>query len=247
MRGLDALVGGEALPADVAEGLLDATRRAFNVYGPTETTVWSTAAEISRPDVCSVGVPLANATAHVLAVVDGEDGVELVPAPVGVAGEICLGGAGVSLGYLGRDDLTADRFLSDPFAVGEYSSHSDSVSNSDPHAPPPRLYRTGDLGRVRPDGRLECLGRLDHQVKIRGYRVELGEIETALAALASVETAVVVAADAAEGESDAKQLIAYVLEAETTAEKTAVEDAVDTLKKKTNENAVDDDLAEARA
>ena len=247
LRGLDALVGGEALPADVAEGLLDATRRAFNVYGPTETTVWSTAAEISRPDVCSVGVPLANATAHVLAVVEGEDGVELVPAPVGVAGEICLGGAGVSLGYLGRDDLTADRFLPDPFAVGEYSSHSDSVSNSDPHAPLPRLYRTGDLGRVRPDGRLECLGRLDHQVKIRGYRVELGEIETALAALASVETAVVVAADAAEGESDAKQLIAYVLEAETTAEKTAVEDAVDTPKKKTNENAVDDDLAEARA
>ena len=146
--------------------MIDSTRVAFNVYGPTETTVWSTCAAISRSNPTSIGKPVANTSVYVAAVaVDDELNVRVEPAPVGVVGEICIGGAGVSRGYVGRDALTAERFPRDPFS-------------DDPAA---RLYRTGDLGRLRPDTlELECLGRLDHQVKIRGYRVELGEIEAAL-------------------------------------------------------------------
>ena len=121
----------------------------------------------------SIGRPVANTSVYVAAVaVDDEGKVRVEPAPVGVVGEICIGGAGVSRGYVGRDALTAERFPRDPFS-------------DDPAA---RLYRTGDLGRLRPDTlELECLGRLDHQVKIRGYRVELGEIEAALEQLPTVE------------------------------------------------------------
>ena len=196
---LTALVGGEAVPAELAGDMVDAVRVAFNVYGPTETTVWSTCAAISRPNLTSIGRPLANTSVYIATVVEKDGGkVRVEPAPVGVVGEICIGGAGVSRGYLGRDDLTAERFLSDPFS-------------EDPDA---RLYRTGDLGRLRPDTlELECLGRLDHQVKIRGYRVELGEIETALEGLPAVEQAVVVVRDSADadGEDDDKQLVAYVV------------------------------------
>ena len=204
LDGLTALVGGESVPAELAGDMVDSTRVAFNVYGPTETTVWSTCASITRPNLTSIGRPVANTSVYIATVVadaDGKDGgkVRVEPAPVGVVGEICIGGAGVSCGYLGRDDLTAERFPRDPFS-------------EDPDA---RLYRTGDLGRLRPDTlELECLGRLDHQVKIRGYRVELGEIETVLEQLPAVEQAVVVVHDSADanGEDDDKQLVAYVVD-----------------------------------
>ena len=204
LDGLTALVGGESVPAELAGDMVDSTRVAFNVYGPTETTVWSTCAAITRPNLTSIGRPVANTSVYIATVVadaDGKDGgkVRVEPAPVGVVGEICIGGAGVSCGYLGRDDLTAERFPRDPFS-------------EDPDA---RLYRTGDLGRLRPDTlELECLGRLDHQVKIRGYRVELGEIETVLEQLPAVEQAVVVVHDSADanGEDDDKQLVAYVVD-----------------------------------
>src|SRR5262249_5095008 len=113
----------------------------------------------------------------------------LSPAPVGVAGEIYIGGAGLARGYLRRSSLTAERFVPDPFG-----------------APGERLYRTGDLGRWRADGPIDYLGRLDHQVKIRGFRVELGEIETRLLAHEAVREAVVVARSSSSG----SQLIAYV-------------------------------------
>lgn len=230
LDGLTALVGGEAVPAELAGDMVDSTRIAFNVYGPTETTVWSTCAAISRPNLTSIGRPIANTSVYIATVVDDADGkdggkVRIEPAPIGVVGEICIGGAGVSCGYLGRDDLTAERFPSDPFS-------------DDPDA---RLYRTGDLGRLRPDTlELECLGRLDHQVKIRGYRVELGEIETMLERLPAVEQAVVVVHDSADanGEDDNKQLVAYVVDSS---------DALHDADTSNDDSDLTKDLAEAEA
>jgi len=153
-----ALCGGEALPLDLARELRRRVGRLFNVYGPTETTIWSTAAEIPpEPEEVTLGRPIANTQAYVL---DGD----LLPVPVGVPGELYLGGAGVALGYLRRPDLTDERFRPDPFTPGG------------------RLYRTGDVCRWRSDGQIAYLGRTDNQVKIRGHRVELGEIEERLRA-----------------------------------------------------------------
>ncbi|MEU1290955.1 amino acid adenylation domain-containing protein [Streptomyces sp. NPDC005840] len=151
------LVGGEALPQPLAAELGACLPRLVNVYGPTEATVWSTWDEVGdgRGEV-SIGRPLPNTSAHVL-------DEAMRPVPVGVPGELYLGGAGVARGYLGRPGLTARQFVPDPFG-----------------GPGARLYRTGDLAARRPDGRLRFLGRDDHQVKIRGHRIELGEIEEAL-------------------------------------------------------------------
>ncbi len=181
------LVGGEALPEPLAQELLEAVPgRVLNMYGPTETTVWSTCQPVDGGPV-TVGRPIANTEVHVL-------GPDLERMPIGIPGEVYLGGLGVTRGYHRRPDLTAERFVPDPF---------DRRTGG-------RLYRTGDRARTRPDGTLEFLGRLDHQVKIRGYRIEPGEIETALAGHPSVREAVVVARqdDGAE-----PQLVAYVVPA----------------------------------
>ncbi|MFC5668164.1 amino acid adenylation domain-containing protein [Kitasatospora misakiensis] len=155
--GLTGLVGGEALPLPLARRLRAGGDRLFNVYGPTETTVWSTCAELPAvPEAVRIGRPIANTRALVL-------DRRRRPLPVGVPGELYLGGDGLAEGYLGRPDLTAERFVDNPFG-----------------APGDRLYRTGDLVAWSPDGELEFLGRLDDQVKIRGHRIELGEIEAAL-------------------------------------------------------------------
>ncbi|WP_078879884.1 non-ribosomal peptide synthetase [Kitasatospora purpeofusca] len=155
--GLTGLVGGEALPLPLARQLRAGTDRLFNVYGPTETTIWSTCAELpDGPEAVRIGRPIANTRALVL---DGRRR----PLPIGVPGELHLGGDGLAEGYLGRPELTAERFVDDPFG-----------------APGDRLYRTGDLVAWSPDGELEFLGRIDDQVKIRGHRIELGEVETAL-------------------------------------------------------------------
>jgi amino acid adenylation domain-containing protein len=178
------ICGGEALPPDVlarANDLLDA--RIDNLYGPTETTVASTASHRTPVDPrrrVPIGRPIANTTAYVL---DGRGR----PLPVGVTGELYLGGLGVARGYLNRPGLTAERFLPDPFSA----------------EPGARMYRTGDLARYRADGELEFLGRRDRQVKLRGVRVELGEIEAALRAHPQVSDAAVVL----EGE----RLLAYVV------------------------------------
>ncbi|MEU2665740.1 amino acid adenylation domain-containing protein [Micromonospora sp. NPDC007220] len=171
------LVGVEPLPEQGLHRMQEALPglRVLNGYGPTETTVYSTAYLDPQPSArqCPIGRPIANTRVHLLD--------ELMePVPVGVTGEIHIGGAGVARGYLGRPGATAERFVPDPFVPGE------------------RLYRTGDLARLLPDGNIEYLGRRDGQVKIRGFRIELGEIEAALRDRPDVrEAAVLVDSDAA--------------------------------------------------
>ncbi|MFN5560454.1 MAG: amino acid adenylation domain-containing protein, partial [Opitutaceae bacterium] len=152
------LMAGEAASPELYRAWSEG-RVLFNAYGPTETSVCATMEEIaSGAEEITLGRPIANLTAYV---VDADGELQ----PVGVPGEIWVGGVGVARGYLGRSDLTAERFVPDPRAT----------------TPGARAYRTGDLGRVRPDGRIEFLGRVDDQVKIRGFRVEPGEIEAVLA------------------------------------------------------------------
>jgi len=182
--GLKLLCGGEALPRDLAQALLTRCGEVWNLYGPTETTVWSTIERITSADgPLSIGRPIANTQVFVL-----DANRDLVPA--GLVGELCVGGAGVARGYLGREQLTRERFVPSPFA------------------PDARLYRTGDLGRWLPDGRLECLGRNDHQVKVRGFRIEPGEIEAAIARQRTVREVVVIAREDGTGE---KRLVAYLV------------------------------------
>jgi thioesterase domain-containing protein len=175
LDGLRILCGGEALPRPLAEALLARAAEVWNLYGPTETTIWSTAHRVGpHRGAVPIGRPIANTRVYVL---DRRG----QPVPVGVVGELCIGGHGVARGYLNRPELTAERFVTDPFA-GEAGA---------------RMYRTGDLARYRPDGTVEYLGRLDHQVKVRGFRIELGEIEAALAEYPGIRQAVAVARDGA--------------------------------------------------
>jgi amino acid adenylation domain-containing protein len=196
--GLRALAGGEALEAGLAARLRPRVGELWNVYGPTETTVWSTLHPVAAADGgerrVPIGRPLANTTVHLV-----DRGGELVP--VGVPGELCIGGEGLARGYLGRPDLTAERFVPDPFGA-------EAPAPARPAAGA-RLYRTGDLARRLPGGDLECLGRLDHQVKVRGFRIEPGEIEAALAGLAGVIQAAVVVRDRAAGAGE-RRLVAFL-------------------------------------
>jgi amino acid adenylation domain-containing protein len=175
--GLRMLCGGEALPRALANRLLERGGELWNMYGPTETTIWSAVQRIEpEREPVLIGPPIANTQFYI---VDRE----LEPVPIGVAGELLIGGDGLSRGYLNRPDLTAQRFLENPFL------------NSGG-----RVYRTGDLARFRSDGRVEFLGRMDSQVKVRGYRIELGEIESVLARHEAIEDAVVVTRDVGEGD-----------------------------------------------
>lgn len=180
-------VGGDALPLPLAQQLAALVPgEVRNMYGPTETTVWSTTAAVAATDdIVVIGRPLANTQVYVL-------DQQLQPVPAGAVGELFIGGDGVARGYYRRDDLTAERFLPDPFRAGTTA----------------RLYRTGDQVRFRVDGALEFLGRLDQQVKVRGYRIELGEIEAVLADFPGVRQAAVVARTESSGD---KQLIAFVV------------------------------------
>jgi amino acid adenylation domain-containing protein len=167
--GLRALCGGERMPQDLAADLLERGCKLWNMYGPTETTIWSTAYEItSGKEAPSIGRPIANTSLYVLDAFSQ-------PVPIGVAGELYIGGRGLARGYHNLPELTEEKFLKDPF--------SDKA-----HA---LMYRTGDLVRYRPDGALEYLSRLDNQVKVRGFRIELGEIETALHAIFGKNKAIV--------------------------------------------------------
>ena len=183
---LKALVGGETLPADLALQLLARCGQAWNMYGPTETTIWSTCWKVEAPERgIFIGRPIANTQVHIL---DERRQV----CPIGVPGEICIGGDGVTLGYHNRPDLTAERFLPDPFGS----------------VPGAGLYRTGDRGRWRAVGLLEHLGRMDSQVKVRGHRIELGEIESNLATHAHVAQTVVIVREDQPGDV---RLVAYVV------------------------------------
>ncbi|UUQ64831.1 amino acid adenylation domain-containing protein [Pseudomonas fuscovaginae UPB0736] len=175
--------GGEALPRNLARELLTRSRELWNLYGPTEATIWACVARVDEHGdsaMVPIGKPMDNTRVYLL-------DAHYQPVPLGVAGELYIGGVQVARGYLNRDDLTAERFLDDPFNDG-------------------RMYRTGDLARYLADGTVEYLGRNDDQVKIRGFRIELGEIEARLATYPGIKDCVVVAREDNPGE---KRLAAY--------------------------------------
>ncbi|MDC6496962.1 non-ribosomal peptide synthetase, partial [Pseudomonas syringae] len=180
-------VAGEALKRSLVESLFEKTsvQRLCNLYGPSETTTYSSWVAMDREDgfAAHIGKPVGNTQFYLL---DEQQ----QPVPLGVAGEIYIGGAGVARGYLNRDDLTAERFLKDPFSQN----------------PAARMYRTGDLGRYLADGDIQYLGRNDDQVKIRGFRIELGEIDARLAKHPAIREAVVAAREDVPGD---KRLVAY--------------------------------------
>lgn len=184
--GLRALCGGEALPQDLAAALIPKVGELWNMYGPTETTVWSSCTRVSDPSrPISIGTPIANT---MIRIVD-KRGAQV---PVGVPGELLIGGSGVAKGYLGRPELTAERFVSDPTGLSA----------------PDAFYKTGDIVRLTDVGELYHLGRSDDQVKVRGFRIELGEIEAALRDMPAIQDAVVTVHG--RNRSDAR-LVAYVI------------------------------------
>ncbi|HYP01166.1 MAG TPA: non-ribosomal peptide synthetase, partial [Pyrinomonadaceae bacterium] len=181
------LVGGEAFPVSLAEELAGVFEgKLLNMYGPTETTIWSTTYELrgAEPQI-PIGRPVANTQIYIL-------DRRLRPVPVGVEGELYIGGDGLARGYLNHPELTAEKFIPDPFGARAGA----------------RLYHTGDAARYLPDGRIEFLGRVDQQLKIRGYRIEPGEIESVLGEHGAVAEAVVVAREDKPGEV---RLVAYLV------------------------------------
>lgn len=187
-KNLTVLCGGEPLKPDLAQKITHTCKALWNMYGPTETTVWSSISKIEKEEkILTIGRPIANTTFYIL-------DKNLHPTPLGVPGQLFIGGTGVARGYLKRPDLTAEKFISDPFL-------------DDPKA---RIYNTGDLARYLRDGRVECLGRADYQVKIRGYRLELGDIESQLNQLKEVNNAVVIVREDQGVKSD-KRLVAYII------------------------------------
>jgi amino acid adenylation domain-containing protein/non-ribosomal peptide synthase protein (TIGR01720 family) len=180
------LTGGEAISNALKETLTGISSDVFNMYGPTETTIWSAMHKLQQGQKVSIGRPVANTNIYIL-------NSSLQPCPAGVYGELCIGGDGLSRGYLNKEALTREKFIGNPFVKGE------------------RIYRTGDIARWNPDGTLEYLGRKDEQVKVRGYRIELGEIETVLNRAPGIKQGVVVAA---QDNTGGKQLVAYVVKLE---------------------------------
>jgi amino acid adenylation domain-containing protein len=182
-----ALCGGEAMPPDLAAALHQRCSTVWNLYGPTETTIWSSARKLLPGEAITVGTPIANTALHVL---DSS----LRPVPVGVSGELYIAGDGLARGYLHRPDLTAERFVPDPFD----------------RRPGARMYRTGDLARRLASGEIDYLGRADHQIKLRGFRIELGEIEAVLAEHRDVKQAVAIVREDRGGD---RRLVAYLVAA----------------------------------
>jgi surfactin family lipopeptide synthetase A len=184
---LTVLTGGEALSPELAERLLPKCSQLWNFYGPTEATVWSSAERvISLDNPISLGKPLNNVEYYIL---DSH----LQPLPIGLIGELHIGGIGLARGYFNRPELTKEKFIKAPLAKGSWGN---------------RLYKTGDLARYLPDGNIEYLGRIDNQVKIRGFRIELGEIEFNLSINPQIERCVVIAREDVPGD---KRLVAYLI------------------------------------
>lgn len=182
------LIGGEAFPLKLAKNLVDTIDgEVLNMYGPTETTVWSTVYKLKKPvgTTIPIGKPIANTLIYIL-----DDYNQLMP--TGVPGELCIGGEGVTAGYYNRPELTAEKFIDNPFK---------KETNN-------KIYRTGDLAFFKEDGTIEFLGRSDHQVKIRGHRIELGEIEATLSEHQEIREAVVIAREDSEGDV---RLVAYII------------------------------------
>jgi len=179
------LCGGEALPRDLVNKLTGRSSALWNMYGPTETTIWSTLKLIESDDDITIGRPIANTQVYIL----DENLNNLTD---GSTGEIVIGGDGVAKGYLNRAELTTEKFIDDPFTENAGA----------------KMYRTGDLGKLKENGEIVCLGRIDHQVKVRGYRIELEEIEHALVNQQDIKEAVVIAREDTPGDP---RLVAYVV------------------------------------
>ncbi|HEX8129401.1 MAG TPA: amino acid adenylation domain-containing protein [Pyrinomonadaceae bacterium] len=184
--GLKVLCGGEAMSMELAAQLLERGSEVWNLYGPTETTIYSGGHTLQHGEAhVPLGRPLANTRFYVL-------DVDMNPVPIGIYGELHIGGDGLAHGYINRPDLTAAQFIPDPFST----------------APGARLYRTGDLVRYHDDGNIEFAGRLDYQVKVRGFRIELADIEAALNQHEAIrQTVVTVHQDTSED----KRLVAYIV------------------------------------
>jgi amino acid adenylation domain-containing protein len=182
---LKVLCGGEALPVDLASQLVARSDSVWNLYGPTETTIWSACCRLSKENAAPIGKPIGNTQLHVL-------DRHLQRVPIGIPGELFIGGAGVTKGYWNRSELTTQRFLPDPFARDQSSE----------------LFRTGDEVCLKASGEIEFLRRLDSQVKIRGFRIELGEVEAALARCEGVFGGAVVVREDTPGEH---RLVGYVV------------------------------------
>ncbi len=180
------LVGGEALSQSVVNTIFQNTNaEILNMYGPTETTIWSSCAKINKEDESiTIGKPIANTQIYIL-----DKNMQLTP--IGVPGEIYIGGSGVARGYIGKDELTSEKFIKNPFKPQDKE----------------RLYKTGDLGRYLPNGNIEYIGRADSQIKIRGHRIELGEIETKLNCLKEIKECAVIA----KKENEEYKLLAFVV------------------------------------
>lgn len=185
------LVGGEALLPSIAGKLIAAFGRVFNVYGPAETVIWSTIYEVERPDMPYIGRALWNEQIYVL-------DIDRKPVPVGVKGELYIGGAGLARGYLNQPELTQTRFVPNPFMSDKGQTQRYN-----------RIYKTGDVVRWLPDGNLEFIGRYDNQVKIRGHRIELGEIEYALVQIPGIKQATVLLKEHFLENGSTKYLVAY--------------------------------------
>lgn len=201
-------LAGEPLPNSLVQQIYQQTdvQKVYNLYGPSEDTTYSTAALISRDNqqIPPIGQPISNTQVYVL---DGEK----QQVPVGVPGELYLGGAGLARGYLDRPELTAERFVEFRLPTLEFDLEPENpadLKSKIQALQSIRLYKTGDLVRYRPDGNLEFLGRIDHQVKVRGFRIELGEVEATLRQHPAIAEAVAIAREAASGQ---KQLIAYLV------------------------------------
>jgi amino acid adenylation domain-containing protein len=183
---LKILCGGEALPKNLVSQLKSRCAVLWNLYGPTETTIWSAIYQVSTDDdSVLIGHPIANTQIYIL-------DKNLIPVPIGVAGELHIGGDGLARGYLNQPELTKEKFISNPFDLNKST----------------RLYKTGDLARYLPDGNIEFIGRIDSQVKIRGFRIELGEIETALSNHPQIQQSIALVT---EGSQNSKRLVAYLV------------------------------------
>jgi amino acid adenylation domain-containing protein len=183
---LKILAGGEAISRELAAQLLAKSAAVWNMYGPTETTIWSTVEQIITADQpISIGRPIANTEIYIL-------DTQLQPVPIGITGDLYIGGVGLARGYWQRPDLTGDKFISHPFST----------------APNARIYQTGDLARYLPNGKIECLGRADFQVKLRGFRIELGEIEALLGQHPTIAQAIAMIREDLPGDH---RLVAYVV------------------------------------
>ncbi|BDU27221.1 polyketide synthase [Flavobacterium sp. GSB-24] len=198
---LKALCGGEALPLNLARQLTSRCNSLWNMYGPTETTIWSAVKQIQADDaLITIGLPIANTQIYLL-----DEQRQIVT--TGAIGEIVIGGDGVAEGYWKRPELTAEKFITNPF-----SNDPDSI-----------LYRTGDLGKILPNGEFQCLGRIDHQVKIRGHRIELGEIEATLNTLSGIKQSAVIVSNHFGNED---KIVAYLKSSEQIQDEKQIHEAL---------------------